>query len=535
MLRVLMIAAMVAAAPAAAASDPAALNALFAGWRTFEASGVRDGAPDYTPAAMAAKAAALKTWQAKLEALDSAGWPVAAKVDKALVRAEMNGLDFDLRVLRPWQRDPAFYLTLWTAQSDTPDHEGPVLHAPIELWQYKFPLSAADEAKLAAQLRTIPPLLVQARGNLTGNARDLWTSGIRTVGEQVEGLDGLAAKTGGAGPDLKAAVAAAKTATVGFIDWLKAEAPRKTGPSGVGVDNYDWYLKHVQLSPLTWTQEVAILKRELARSHSALRLEEHNHRGLPPLAGAANSAEYDAKTQGAVRRYLAFMRDNDILTVRDYMEPALMRMTGKFVEPDKQDFFTIVQHRAPLALYTHFYHWFDLAVMRTDPNPDPVRRGALRYDIWVSRAEGFATANEEMMLHAGLFDTTPREREVVWIMQAQRAARGLASLYAHANLIDLKAAQAMQVARTPNGWMSPHLPLLAFEQGLYLRQPGYGTSYITGKYQVDKLFGELFEAKPGFTVKQFYDGLNGFGMIPVAMIRWQWLGMDDEARAIGAE
>ena len=100
---------------------------------------------------------------------------------------------------------------------------------------------------------------------------------------------------------------------------------------------------------------------------------------------------------------------------------------------------------------------------------------------------------------------------------------------------DLKAAQAMQVARTPNGWMSPHLRLLAFEQGLYLRQPGYGTSYITGKYQVDKLFGELFEARPDFTVKQFYDGLNAYGMIPVSMIRWQWLGADDEARALDTD
>ncbi len=532
MIRTMAMAAAIMLAVPAVAATPPALATLFQEWRGFEAAVGRDGVPDYTPPAVAAKAAALKDWQARLAKLDPTGWPVDAQVDWQLVRAEMAGLEFDLRVLKPWQRDPAFYVSLWTAQRDTPAHEGPIHHAPIELWQYKFPLSAADEAKLAAQLRTVKPLLLQARGNLTGNARDLWTAGIIVVGEQASGLDDLAKRTASAGPSLKAAVAEAQGATRDYLAWLNTQTASKTGPSGVGIENYDWYLKHVQLSPLSWTQEVAILKRELGRSHAALRLEEHNHRKLPPLAGSADPAAYDAKAKGAARRYVAFMRDNEILTVRDYMEPALLVRTGKFVPEADQDFFTIVQHRAPMALWTHFYHWFDLANMAADPHPSPVRRGPLLYNIWISRAEGFATANEEMMLHAGLFDDQPRAREVVWIMQAQRAARGLASLYAQANLIDLAAAQKMQVDRTPNGWMSPHLPLLAFEQGLYLRHPGYGTSYITGKYQIDNLFGELFEAKPDMTVKRFYDQLNTYGMIPVSMIRWQWLGSDDEAKAI---
>lgn len=536
--QVVLAALLAFAVPLQAAPDAGqpALNTLFADWRRFEGAVPASGVPDYTAPAVAAKAAALKQWQARLSAIDRGGWSVADKVDWNLVRAEMNGLDFDLRVLKPWQRDPAFYVSVWAAQSDTPAHEGPIHHAPIELWQYSFPLGKADAARLAAELRTIPPLLVQARGNLTGNTRDLWTSSIVTVAEQSDALADLASRTTGAGPALAKAIADARTATDAFIAWLKVEAPKKTGPSGVGIDNYNWYLKNVQMSPLDWTGEVAILRRELARSHAALRLEEHNHRKLPPLAGAGNPAEYDAKAKGGARQYIAFMRDNDILTVRDYMEPALLARTGSYKPPEKQDFFSIVQHRAPMGLWTHFYHWFDLANMVADPHPRPVRRDALLYNIWVSRAEGFATANEEMMLHAGLFDGEPRQREVVWIMQAQRAARGLAALLAQANLIDLQAAQDMQVARTPNGWMSPDLPLLAFEQSLYLRQPGYGASYITGKHQTDALFAEGFERfGKDWSVKRFYDGLNAYGMIPVSMIRWEWLGQGDEAKAIGAD
>ena len=82
----------------------------------------------------------LRRYQARLAALDSSTWPLEQRIDYELVRAQMNGLDFDIRVLQPWARDPAFYLSVWTEQSDTPEHEGPAHHALVELWTYEFPL-----------------------------------------------------------------------------------------------------------------------------------------------------------------------------------------------------------------------------------------------------------------------------------------------------------------------------------------------------------------------------------------------------------
>ena len=105
-----------------------------------------------------------------------------------------------------------------------------------------------------------------------------------------------------------------------------------------------------------------------------------------------------------------------------------------------------------------------------------------------------ATAMEEIILHAGYYDDNPRAREIVWIMLAQRCARGLASLYAQANQFDLKQAKAFQVEWTPRGWMRPDLDLLGFEQQLYLRQPGYGTSYVTGKYLIEQTIMERSHA-----------------------------------------
>ncbi|PZN96256.1 MAG: hypothetical protein DCF31_03860 [Alphaproteobacteria bacterium] len=532
--RALILPMVVAAAAPALASDYAELAGLQTEWRAFQKGPVRDGAPDYSPAALATQAAGLKRFQQRLAALDIAGWSVAQKIDYNLVRAEMNGLDFDVRVARPWQRDPAWYVSIWSAQSDTPAHEGPVHAMPVELWTYQFPLSPAASAKLTRELAHVPPLLAAAPRQLTGNARDLWTASVRNIAEQRAALADLATRAGTGDLALTAAIAAATRATTDFEAWVKAEAPKKTGPSGVGKEHYSWFLRNVQLSPNSWDDEVAILSRELARSHAALRLEEHRNRDLPPLVGASSPAEYDALQRRSVVKFVDFLDKQQILTTADYMVPALMAQIGTYKPPAEQDFFQIVRTRAPLTLFTHFYHWFDLAREARTPNPSPIRSQPLLYNIWLSRAEGQATAFEEAMLHAGLFDDDRRAREIVWIMQAQRAARGLASLYAQANMIDLAAAMKMQVDRTPNGFMSADLPLLAFEQQTYLRLPGYGPSYITGKAMVDKLFAETAEARgTKFRVRDFYDELNTYGMIPVPLIRWQMIGKDDEANAMG--
>ncbi|WP_294394355.1 hypothetical protein [uncultured Sphingomonas sp.] len=84
-------------------------------------------------------------------------------------------------------------------------------------------------------------------------------------------------------------------------------------------------------------------------------------------------------------------------------------------------------------------------------------------------------------MHAGLDDAEPRGRDLVWIMLANRATRGLASLYVQANAWDLAKAGQFHASWTPRGFSDADSPLVGFEQLPYLRQPAYGTSYITGK------------------------------------------------------
>ena len=156
------------------------LVATFKQWRQFEQPPMLDGAPDYTAERMQKVRSGIADFRQRLAAFAIDDWPVEQQIDWHLLRAEINGLDFHVRVLQPWTRDPAFYQSVWTYQSDTPAHEGPTHHALLELWTYQFPLSESEQQRLIDDLAVIPPLLTQARGNLTGNARDLWLSGTTT-------------------------------------------------------------------------------------------------------------------------------------------------------------------------------------------------------------------------------------------------------------------------------------------------------------------------------------------------------------------
>ena len=515
--------------PPKGASDYASLVNLFKEWRIFETPPLRDGAPDYTATAFEQRMQAFKKLQEKLLALDTSRWPIEHRVDWHLVWAEMNGFDFNHRVLQPWVRDPAFYATVKTERSDVPAHEGPTHHKTLELWTYQFPLTPEAKTKLIKELSVITALNDQAKINLTGNAKDLWIAGIRDIKTQSEDLATILQKPGvNEHSDLVAAVNAAIQSTDELASWLEKEAAAKTGPSGIGKENYTWYLQHVHLVPMTWEDEVLLLKRELVRAWTGLKLEEHRNRKLPPLNPAETPEAFAALTDRAAKSLMNFLEKDEILTVKDYFEPALREHLGSFVPAEKRDFFIIGLHHDPRPLYSHFYHWFELARMDSEPHKSEIRKGPLLYNIFDTRNEGTATAVEEMFMQAGLYNEDPRVKEIVYIMIAQRAARGLGSLYAHANQLTMQEAGKIHSEYTPRGWMKTEKKLLLFEQHLYMRQPGYGSSYITGKYLLETALADFAKMKESkneeFKIKDFLDQVNANDCIPISLINWQMTG-----------
>lgn len=516
------------------------LVALFHDWRSFEDPPLLEGAPNYTAEYFEQAQEEFESLRGRLNAIDRDGWPIDQKVDWHVVRAEMNGFDFNVRVLRPWARDPAFYQSIWTQRSDVPAHEGPTHHAVVELWTYEFPLTPSESARLTEELSVIAPLMQQARSNLTGNARDLWVAGIRNIQAQGANLAAIRDSVGDdADPELLDTIAEASAATDELVLWLEQQAPSRTGPSGVGREDYTWYQQNVHYVPLTWDQERFLLQRELDRAWSTLELEEHHNRDLPPLEAIDDEAAFERRADLGVQQMMSFLADEEIMPITDYMEPAFRAHKGSFAPASERNFFQIVTHHDPRPLLSHSYHWVELARMENEPHPSEIRRGPLLYNIFDSRNEGTATGVEELFMHAGLYDDTPRARELIYIMLAQRAARGLGSLYAQANEMTMAEAGTVHVAWTPRHWMGNEPELLAFEQHLYLRQPGYGTSYVTGKYLLERLLAlrtkQMEDSEPPYTLSDFFAEFSAAGSVPTSLIQWQLTGDDTDLRKILGE
>jgi hypothetical protein len=508
---------------------------LFRDWRVFQTPKVIDGVADYSVKAMRAQHQQLGAYQKRLAAIDPGGWPAAQQVDYRLVEAEMHGLDFDHRVKRPWSRSPSFYVMFYPSRSDQPLREGPHVEGSIELWTFQ-PLTPEHVAALDARLKTIPAVYEQAAHNLTDNCRDLWTLGIREMKQQSQALARFATQMQGSTPQLVPDIQRAQAATDTFVAWLERELPAKTGPSGIGIDNYTWYLNHVQLVPYTWADEVALLTSELARAEAAIKLEEFHNRKLPPLDPIATEQDYRARFDAAVTEYMAALRDGDVLSLRDDMEPAL-RARGHFTSTERKEFFNQVNDRDPIIMLAHDFHWWDLAQLEHAPHPSPIRREPLLYSIFDSRTEGFASAMEEMMLEAGVYDNHPHVRDLVYAIVAERCAVALGDLRMASNELTIEQAVKLAASRTPHGWLSEdsHGVWGADGEGLYLTQPTYGTSYTVGKIEILALMGDRArQVGDTFSVKKFLDEFTGAGLIPVSLIRYELTGQDDEIRRMAA-
>jgi uncharacterized protein (DUF885 family) len=92
----------------------------------------------------------------------------------------------------------------------------------------------------------------------------------------------------------------------------------------------------------------------------------------------------------------------------------------------------------------------------------------------------------------------------------------------HSNELTLEQAAQFASANTPRGWLRLDANTVRAEQHLYLQQPAYGTSYITGKIQVEALLSaRKQQLGDRFSMKRFMDDFDAAGLIPVSLLRWE--------------
>lgn len=517
-----------APAQTVASRDYADLVSLYQEAREALKPKLRNGVPDYAPATMEARKRAVQGLRRRLDSIDSSGWPVGQRVDYLLLRAQMDGLDFEHRVLRPWSRDPGFYLT------DAAIGAFSRSNAPASL---DTPGAVAD---FRARVQAVPALLEQAKTNLTEGARELAQIALRARIREFEFVSrDLAVRLRQQHPDLIPDLEKARAAIEGFRDWLGQNLSRMSASAGVGADHYDWYLKRVALLPYSIHDVRVIAEREYERFIAFLKIEENRNRKLARLDPAANETDFRRRVQEADRHILEFMGEEGILTApASYVpaepEPLWVVRPGPNERPNgERNFFQQGEDRDPRPLQLHITvpgHHFDGVMARRDERV--IRAGPPLYRIGNVRTEGWAFYVEEMMSQAGLYERSPRTREIGYIYQAMRAARTMAELHMQKNEYTYEETLRFMARLAPR-WLHEDDPDLVDELGGYLRHPTAGVAYLIGKVQIEQLLSDrVRQVGERFNLGEFHDQFLAAGRIPVSLIRWEMMGVDDQVKEL---
>jgi uncharacterized protein (DUF885 family) len=135
-----------------------------------------------------------------------------------------------------------------------------------------------------------------------------------------------------------------------------------------------------------------------------------------------------------------------------------------------------------------------------------------------------------MMLQAGLYEASPRSRELIWEMSRLRAARVTVDVKLALGELSLEQAANYLAQRGPMDSRSAHSEAAGFSVN-----PGQAMTYQVGKLQIEKLLAESRLALgDGFSLRRFHDSIWLNGNVPLALQRWEMLGLDDEVQALDA-
>jgi hypothetical protein len=510
--------------PEPGAKTHAELVKLYEEFRQFRVPEITNGVPDYTPAAMTRKQQGLAQLQQRWAAFDTSGWSLAERIDYMVVIAEMNGMEFDHRVLRPWSRDPAFYVVINF-------QFGPKMYGASGL--PSLPLAATRVDTIRQRLNAIPAILDQARSNLTEPTADLAMLGVRTKNRE-EGLliawiEQLKQHHSDLVPDAERALTSIRS----FRDWLETSRKAWTGPSGIGADNFTWFMHNVMFLPYSWEELVTITERDLDRALALMTLEEHRNRKLPPMKLANSLEEYASRHTAAQKTLLDIVQHEEVMTIPDFIQ---VEAPTEFERGPQRDYFQNVNDRDPLALLPHEFLVHAPDAQRRNRDSRPIRGARRLYFVDGQRQDGLATAMEQIMMHLGSLDGRPRARELGHNLLALRAVRAMADLDMHGNRRTLEEAFQYNIDNTPKGWLPENSSTMWHDLELYLRQPGYGIGYLIGVAQIEELLAErAIQLGDKFNLKTFMDDFLASGLIPISLIRWEITGRDDQIRNLGVE
>lgn len=497
--------------------------------------------PDWSPDAIEQRRRQLTRFEAEHAKLaPKTNEPIPDQVDHRLLGSALSRVRWELDILKGWQRNPRFYVYQ-------------TVGAIFEMLLQPPPFDTARTQELIRRTESIPATLDAARLNL---ASDAVAPFAKLAIDALEDIDArLATVVRALRPLLDPALAerfersmeVAAHALDGFAEWLRERTQRMANETAIGRDTYVWFLKNVALVPLSPEQIVAGAQQELERSIAFETLEIQRNHGLPDLTLPSSQAEQITKEAAAEQQVRNFCEEHDLLSFPSWLHHYLnrplpaylapLRSLGvtddltsakrldqdgyHFIPPPSPDlpYFYLAMARDPRTMIAHEgTHYYQLA--RSWANDDPPRR--YYYDSGPNEGIGFYA--EEMLLQAGLFDDSPRSREIIYSLMRLRALRVG---------VDVRLALGEVTIDTAAEQLASLVPMdtetARDEAAFFASEPGQAITYQVGKLQIVKFLADARRAKgDSFNLRGFHDGLWENGNVPIALQRWEALGANDE-------
>jgi hypothetical protein len=501
------------------------------------------GKRDWSAATVAKQRVDLAEFERRLKAIETSGWPVGRMVDYRLIGSALARVRWELDVNPRWQRDPAFYV------EQTVDALQEELMPPA-------PFGDPRPREIVARAENIPSILEQAKLNLKAIApfAQLTIAMLADIDAR------LARVERGVSPLLSSedqrahfriAMAAASKALIDYREWLKQNLPNMRQDFPLGDKAYGFFLHQVALLPYTPEQLLAMARQDFQRVLAMQSYEHQRDLRAPELklpATAEQQSARMAREDANIRRY---MTEHQILTVPpdlphwtirvapdyvaafdgfgeldDFTGPSRLHQDGtRWIQPPTNDlpYFWKAYAQDPRTTGVHEGvpgHFFQLSMSRR--NPDAIRRQY--YDSGANEGIGFYA--EEMMLDAGLYDDSPRSREIIYSFARLRALRVE---------VDVKLALGQFSIPQAADYLARTVPMdrqtAEGEAASFATAPGLGIAYEIGKLQIQRMLAELrLQRGDKFTLREFHDYVWSNGNVPLSMQRWDLLGLDDDVK-----
>ncbi len=503
------------------------------------------GVRDWSAAAIAKQRAHLTRFEERWRSMSTEGWPVAKQVDYRLMGSALARVRWELDVNPRWQRDPTFYV-----EQTVTALEEELLPPP--------PFSDERSRELVARAENIPSILEQARANLRpiGPFAELAIGSLADIDARLQrverGVTPLLASEEQR-TQFSAAVSKASVALIAYREWLKQNLPGMRKDFALGANAYGFFLHKVALLPYTPEQLLAMARQDFDRVLAFEVYERQRDIGAPELKMAGRTEEEVGRgthDEEQIRQYLV---SHQILSVPADLPhwtlrpmPDYLAALDGFGEID--DFgsasrlhdngtrwLTPPSNHLPYfnkayALDTRTTgvhegvpgHFFQLSLARR--NPDPIRRQY--YDSVANEGIGFYA--EEMMLQAGLYDDSPRTREIIYNFARLRALRVEA---------DVKLALGEFTIEQAADYLEKTVPMdrdtAQGEAASFATAPGLAIDYEIGKLQIERMLADRrLELGDKFNLRDFHDYVWINGNVPFSLQRWELLGLDDDIKKV---